>query len=107
MWSLHVFAMLHRMRLGILHDFAPGCIFHYDKNKPEKVERDPNLVAKEAGKTFSHSSHSSQSPHSWDQLTGMDRSTVIDLPFANYAPSGPRVCTFVKFSQSMSIPRST
>ena len=57
MCSLHVFAMPQRMRLVILHDFAPGCIFHYDKNKPEKVERDPNLVAKEAGKTFSHSSH--------------------------------------------------
>jgi len=34
-------------------NFATGCIFHYDKNKPEKVERDESLVAKDAGKTFS------------------------------------------------------
>lgn len=32
-----------------------GCIFHYDEKKPEKVERDPSLVAKEPSKTFSPS----------------------------------------------------
>eukprot|EP00913_Durusdinium_trenchii_P007497 g7046.t1 len=34
-----------------------GCIFHYDQSKPEKVERDASLVAKDASKTFSEEDH--------------------------------------------------
>lgn len=38
-------------------NFATGCIFHYDQSKPEKVERDASLVAKDASKTFSEEDH--------------------------------------------------